>query len=266
MRVEVLEQGLALEELFVNGSGQVAHPVNAVFPIFQFVPNEPWIPLGTGFFIASNGLFVTAKHVLTDRESGELLDELVGIHVLRDRGLFGFRRIVGVQLHNSADVAVGFLEDSQSLKTGVQTINHSLLLTKRIPQANDKVVTFAIPKPTAGWVEGGMIELTFAPRLIQGVIEEHYPDGRDRILMPSHCFQTSMELQGGASGGPVFFGDGFVFGVNSTGFDGTPVSFVSSITDILSLLVRNVGLASERSLRSEISMQEIADEGYIQIR
>jgi len=43
--------------------GSLANPNEAIFPIVAFDNAGKIVVIGTGFFISSNGLFVTAAHV-----------------------------------------------------------------------------------------------------------------------------------------------------------------------------------------------------------
>lgn len=266
-QVKTLEEGIPLEQVFSTLDGVPLHPVEATFPILQQTKTLPWKPIGTGFFISTNGLFATAKHVLTD-ETGQLLEFLIGIQLSRGKQSFSIREIINVTLHESADVAIGFLLDEPLFETGEQTLNYAFTLTENMPREGDKVFSVAIPGPESFLLEKeGAFELNFVPRLIEGVLEEHFPNGRDRIFLPSHCFRTSMEIDGGASGGPVFYGNGSAFAINSTGFDGVPVSHVSSITDLLDLTVRNVviGMDDGNQVRDEMTIRELAAYKFIRI-
>lgn len=49
---------------FSDKNGQPADGLSAIFPIVHLDDENPFMPIGTGFFIANNGLFATAKHVL----------------------------------------------------------------------------------------------------------------------------------------------------------------------------------------------------------
>jgi len=53
------------------------------------------------------------------------------------------------------------------------------------------------------------------------------------------CIQTNMQIKGGASGGPVFNDEGYVIGINSTGFEMTdseePISFVTPIQKVFDI-------------------------------
>ncbi len=78
---------------------------------------------------------------------------------------------------------------------------------------------------------------------VDGKIVEIYPHGRDLTLLPSKCFRTDMNISGGASGGPVAFGKGHVFGSNSTGYDGHPdLNYISSVSDNLDLMTTPISL------------------------
>jgi hypothetical protein len=84
--------------------------------------------------------------------------------------------------------------------------------------------------------------LKFTTATLAGTVEKYHPEGRDSSMLPGRCFQTSMDISAGASGGPVAFGDGSVFGINSTGWDGVPVGFISSVEDLFELEVRRIRL------------------------
>lgn len=260
---EVLEEGNPIEDLFRNGGGKPTHPIYGIFLIASKDTTASWEP-GTGFFISQNGLFATARHVLTDK-FGNLLDSLFGIQVLRNEGKAFARNIVNVKLHDKADVAIGFLEPSPEQLVHQFISNTAFMIISSAPTKGDKIATFAIPKPSRNDLSNGKIEVLLAPRIFWGEIEEHHPTGRDSVLLPGNCYQTSIDIQGGCSGGPVFFGDGKVFGINSSAQDTEPppISYVSSITDILDLTVNDVYLGSKTNFRSEVSVGELAERGYV---
>ena len=261
MQSERVQDGVPLEQLFVNGKGEHVHPVNSIILIVQKNVTNIWTPLGTGFFISPNGLFVTAKHVLVDND-GKLLDSLAALQIFRREEKTLVRDIVQVDLHpyEKNDVAIGLLKNNNQSPI----LNDALFITDRDPQKNERIATYSIPKPAAIDLNDGKFEIQFAPRIIWGEIEEHYPLGRDDSGTFGNCFQTSIHLEGGCSGGPVFLSDGSVFGINSKGF-AFPVSFISSITNIFDLKINNVILDSPSNYRSSISIREMAEEGIIQL-
>ena len=80
------------------------------------------------------------------------------------------------------------------------------------------------------------------PAFYDGEVQEYLPNGRDRVMLPGRCYRTNIFIHAGASGGPVFDPNGYVFGVNSTGFDGTDLSYVSRINEIFQLVIDDVAI------------------------
>lgn len=50
---------------FATANGAAAQGYDAIFPIMKVVDGR-WHPIGTGFFIMTHGVFLTAWHVLHD--------------------------------------------------------------------------------------------------------------------------------------------------------------------------------------------------------
>jgi S1-C subfamily serine protease len=71
-----------------------------------------------------------------------------------------------------------------------------------------------------------------------------------------------MALASGASGGPVAFGEGAVFGVNSTGFDGSALSYISPVSAILDLSIGNIRFA-DGTIRENVKVSELVDRGLV---
>ena len=261
-RIELSPDGTPIEEGFRDGHGKSADGLEAVFPIIRMSDEEPWSPIGTGFFISNNGLFATARHVLMDSSTGEPSHGVAGVQLIRRENRVVIRQIINISSHPHADVAVGVLFNKEFEERGEQAVNKFFSLTSKTPQRGERVVTIAFPKPLLIPSEGAF-ELRFTSCVYEGVIEEEYPHGRDRHMLPGHCFQTTMNLAGGASGGPVTFGDGSIFGINSSGILGPPpVSFVSSTSDLLELSLNNVRLP-DGQIRSEISIDDLVSLGLV---
>jgi S1-C subfamily serine protease len=164
--------------------------------------------------------------------------------------------------HPIADVAVGFLYDEDFVLHGKQTINKFFRLTKRKPSERDKVVTIAYPEGKLTPSESGFL-LNISSLVSEGKFEEYHPEGRDRVLLPGPCIRTSMPIKSGASGGPVAFGDGAVFAVNSTGCDGSDFGYVTPIEPILELSVDNIII--DGKIRESVSLYESASIGLVKI-
>lgn len=71
-------------------------------------------------------------------------------------------------------------------------------------------------------------------------------------------FSVRLQLRYGASDGPVSGTSGRVFGINSTGFDGTDDFYVSRIDELLSLEITTGEGESNR-----INIQRLIDEGAV---
>jgi len=261
-KITLSETGLPIEEGFRDGDGNPADGTEAFFGIVHINEDKAWTPLGTGFFISNNGLFATAKHVLLDR-NGNRLTSLAGLHLSRQIGKVVIRKAIKFACHPSADVAVGFLADEQYQMHGKQTVNKCFSLTRRHPKVGDKVVSIAYPNGVVDSNERGF-SVKISTTVTEGQLEEYYPAGRDRVLLPGPCFRTSMPIQFGASGGPVAFGNGSVFAINSTGWDGTDIGFLSPIQSLFELSVENVRLFDE-PIRESISLEELAALGLIRV-
>jgi S1-C subfamily serine protease len=74
-------------------------------------------------------------------------------------------------------------------------------------------------------------EIKFA----KGVARKYYPRGRDTYLLPGPCVETSISLEAGLSGGPVFDKNRHTIGVNSTSFIGynENISYFTPISSII---------------------------------
>jgi hypothetical protein len=219
--------------------------------------------LGTGFFITTSGLFVTARHVLMATFDSHGVERYpIGIVQFLPERIFIPRPILRCTSHRTADVAVGVAAPMTRNQDGKPLINPALTLTFVPPDLDARVVTFAYPKHANQILDNAQI-INLIPTWYDGDVKEYYPNGRDRVLMPAPCYRTSIIIHSGASGGPVFSRSGCVFGVNSTGIDGTDISFVSRINEIFSLTIEDVSMGSEPPRSVPIS--EIIRAGHISV-
>ena len=244
--------------LDLDGTDTRGHQV--IFPILKQVNGDSLELIGTGFFICSAGLFASAKHVLRDcfDEKGNQKYPVCLLHFLPDNEYL-FRHILWCSSHPTADVAIGLAESTAEVES-----NGVLTLTTSGPAMGETVVTYAYPRTDIQKV-GTLEVLNFRPAFYEGRIVEFFPNGRDRCLLPGPCYQTSMVIHGGASGGPVVGQSGRVFALNSTGWDGpSDISFVSRIDEILQLGIPFVTLPSGVEVRSVIT-QNLADAGWIDV-
>jgi len=242
------------------GDGKDADLGHAIFPIVTQRHDGTFMAIGTGFFVAEHGVFVTAAHVVT-----AVLDEHG--NVIGPFGLFQFlpgeqyyvRRIHRATRHLVADVAVGVAMPMHHKVTGAPMPNKVLTLAATPPSLGSEVCTYAYPRTT---VETGKPQVVrFEPGYFDGSLLEHFPLGRDKVILPGPCFRTSMVIHGGASGGPVIGPNGTVFAVNSTGVEDNDISYVSCISAALDLAIPEVRLPGDSSPRT-ITLRELTDRGF----
>jgi hypothetical protein len=233
----------------------------AFFPIIDMRASV-WVPVATGFFISTNRLFATAKHVVVD-ENGQPRRELAAIHINRPAGRVSVRSVTYIAAHATADVAIGLLADHQFRDAGVRYTNKCFALAASGPAAGAKVVTMAFPKSELKAADG-RFDLKFTSDVAAGILEEYYPAGRDRTMLPGRCYRTSLSIPSGASGGPVAAGNGEVFAINSTGWDGIPVGFVSSVEDLLDLQIPMVELPD--GTRTPVTIRELVSLSLVVMR
>lgn len=251
-----------------TGDGVSAEGQDAIFPICTLDKTGLLAFIGTAFFICTNGVFVTAKHVLLNNRGENLVEPLYGIHFLGE-SIYVLRPVMQVCIDNLSDVAVGVLAIATNNETGELLTNKILILTDEIPDVGEIATTFAYPKTQVKDVNS-IRELHFETSWHCGFVLNYLPEGRDRVMLPGPCYRTTIEILHGASGGPVMNTKARVFAVNSTGFDGLletsrfPESYVSAIQSLFSLKLDDVALSPNLAPRS-VNVSELIDLGHLVI-
>lgn len=242
-----------------DGNGNDADPSHTIFPIIKHGADGLISLIGTGFFIAESGIFLTAKHVLMEvmNEKGVQTHAIALVQFIG--GSYVIRPILRCTSHEIADISVGIATQMTSNKTGAPLKNKVLKLTPNLDALGARVCTYAYPKSTVKHADKQ--ELHFYPDFYEGRLEEHYPKGRDRVMLPGPCSQTSMHVHGGASGGPVFTDSGLVCGVNSTGYEDDALSFITPVKTIESLLLSGVNTPNNSS--GQIRVNELIKDKFI---
>jgi hypothetical protein len=249
----------------VHAGGKPTDPMKAIIPVFRRDERGPITVLGTGFFISRLGIFVSAKHVFMDVLDGTEQPR-AGLEVMQfgDNGTFYQRPVDSFVIHEGADVGVGMCHPMNHRTTGKPLFNMVVTLSRRRPQLGDEVWTYAY---AGTQIEGDDApQVIVDPKFYLGRIRQKFPTGRDSLMLPAPCYETSIVLRGGTSGGPVFSYGGRVVGVNSSGFDGDlDVSFISRIEDVFPLGFPNVQLPDESAPR-RVTIDELATLRYVSIR
>lgn len=239
-----------------DDSGRIGNPGEAIFPIFAEEPGNRCRSIGTGFFIANFGLFVTAAHVLDASldSKGNFTRPMFMIQTLPDDRILP-RRIVQTCTHPVADVAIGLLQGAVH-KSGNGVGNKTLALSHSSSFEGERICTYAYPKTLVG--EGERPDVDLEPGYFDGRTVKDLPNGRDSVMMKGACYQTTMALHGGASGGPVFNARGKVFAINSTGYDDDYLSYVSCASALIDLFLENVRIDAEPE-RRRVTFRELLD-------
>ena len=250
-----------------RGQTDVGHDADlghAIFPIVTQEEDGLFKLIGTGFFIAAQGIFVTAAHVVAHvlNSKGEATGPF-GLFQFLPENHYYIRPIHRATRHENADIAVGVAVQMHHKQTGQPMPNKVLTLGLNPPPMNSQVCTYAYPHTT---IEPGKPQtIRFEPRFFDGKLLEHFPSGRDRVLLPGACYRTSMVIHGGASGGPVVGPNGTVFAVNSTSFENDTISYVTCMSQILDLAIPEVALPGDAKPRV-VTVRELQDKGFVSAR
>lgn len=251
---------------FRTGAGEPAEGGPAIFPVIRHHIDGKIDLLGTGFFVSNNGLFVTARHVLEapfDPRTGRQVFPISIIH-FHEKGSYLIRPVLRCAFHPIADLTVGVAAPMTRDSDGTPLTNKNLALNLDSVPTGAQVATFAYPRHESVTTESGSQIFNVLPSFYGGEIIDYLPKGRDRVMLPGPCYRTNIRIHHCASGGPVFSKDGRVFAINSTGFDGTDDSYVSSIGGILDLTIDDVviGAAPSRS----VTIRELVCAGHIPMK
>jgi Trypsin-like peptidase domain len=227
-------------------NGNAIDPLQCVVPIVRPCGHRQLRVVGTGFYLTRYGLLATAAHVVRDLAAGS---ELGPAHVFHPGppGQVYMRRIVGASVIDDLDVAACFAENYAGTFPEQPLGNFRGCVSIEPPGAGVRMVSYAYPQnatldfrdPEAqplirgdyyeGNVSALIDETEAAARRISG---EYFPQ---RLRLP--LIETSLAMQGGASGAPVCGPRGRIVGMFSRGFGADPPSYVVPIAQLLPLRV-----------------------------
>ena len=199
MELESAKTGEANQDDFVvlDNFGKQRLPNEAVAPILFKSEDGAWKLIGTAFFLTGNGLLATAKHVLDDlfEENGSPRCQTEIIQFQPDGNEYFRRKLVRCSRHPCADLAIAVAEQLGFRSSGSPLVNACITLSTRDLDVSEKVFTYAYPNTVhlPGYPQG----IHMNPRYYSGNISEYFPDGRDRVLLPGPCYQTSITIHGG---------------------------------------------------------------------
>jgi hypothetical protein len=267
----------------IIGNDNAHEAWGTIVPIFTVSLAAEAKLIGTGFFVTTTGVLVTAKHVILENVGEDGKDES-GIGVFQ---FYGDRKMVArpltySSLHPVYDLAL--CETTQFEPSDGQDLSTMrLVLTLDIPKPGTQIATHSFHGPTASVhhdkrrpLHHGRFEfkgafetdrakeaiMSWHSRVTAGYVRNYFPTGRDAVMLPFPCFESDTPIYGGTSGGPVFDDCGRVFAVNCSSFEGTDIAYHTHIAGLLDLELRNTVLPGDALPRTR-TVRELAKFGAI---
>jgi S1-C subfamily serine protease len=171
---------------------------------------------GSGVLVAP-GVAITARHVIEAEEARLMAGELAIIcSGITPDGLTIWR-VHQVTLVGNADIALLMIQCASALPR----ILHQVTLTTRMPRVGERLAIAGIRHHATASVNIEA-DLDLSMMVAQGAVTARYERARDRVLLPSPCFEVDCPALGGMSGGPAFDEDGFLVGLVSSSLEGHP--------------------------------------------
>ena len=242
--------------------------------------------VGTCFAISSQGLVLTARHVIEDAlkvdAGGEMADPDMGIGALYvaetgdDNMLGGLLPARKLYFTNDFDIALMHLNLPIDRETGERLHMPALQLGTRIPRVGEQCVGIgyhAMDWQRATGIHTHHVEQKYAAT--QGHVREVHLVRRDDFRMKFPCFQTDCKFAGGMSGGPVMeFRTGTAVGVICSSFafleEGSPISYVSlagiSLLLTLEATDEESGVVKKKFLCDLVKGGAVATDGQFIVR
>jgi hypothetical protein len=204
--------------------GPLPNPVGHTFPLLTHDNSDRWRLVGTGFYVSNNGLFVTARHVISEvLRDGRQISPLVILHLRSDTGLFGPSEVLYRPINqcwlgadDRLDIALGIAAAATNAETGKVLRHWCWPLSWTTSVLGASIATYAFPRHLMS--EDGRA-FHFQPELYSGAVREA-GDSRDGVIMPFPYLEVDCRIHGGASGGPIIANGGSVVGINCTEFTG----------------------------------------------
>lgn len=205
--------------IVIDGNGKVIEPMTGVVPIIKECEKGILQTIGTGFYISTYGLVVTAKHVIDGLKTNDNKN-LTNCFVLHphphEDGKVILRKILSARFLNEIDI--GILQANNYLDKYPENplTNLRVNLSSRIPLKDEKLVTYAYPENEIMDFIGGS-KRVLRSDFYSGKFIRYVEISENPSIKFSH-FETTIKIKSGASGGPVFH-KGKVIGVNCRGWD-----------------------------------------------
>lgn len=233
------------------GDGTEISATLGVVPIFRELEEGKLQVIGTGFYITRYGLFLSARHVFEDiLEAKDPSNQ--SLRIFHDTGeTIHIRTITKISITNQADLVLGQADNFLAKFPNNPLSNIRAKLTLEVPKTGTKLVTFAYPRnKLLDFTNKSEPVKIFADRFEGEFVCVEGPSKYDEHQVET--YQTTVPIEGGASGGPFFDESGRVFAVARSSMDfkgseheGATTSFVSPLRHCLHLGLSNPPLPEE---------------------
>lgn len=271
----------SVHDCIIDSTGKNISVLSCIFPILKAYSKHQMRAIGTGFFISRRGIFVTAGHVLTDwlESDGSIQSRLAGAYFEPHKNNMTIREIEHVFLHEKADIGIGMMKQTE-VDGETIAMNYCLPVSFYWPRHDEIVRSVSFPQTLVscplpltkhpyfrpqGVHSGSRDGPVILPSPMESIgrITKGYRTGRDRVFLPSPCYEAELQVYGGSSGGPVFGMGGGIIGVTNTGFDEFPVSHFTPVSEIFDISLTNVVNAVTGK---ELTVEWLIDSGFIELQ
>lgn len=218
----------AKSAFFKNSESQQFDDCSAIVPLIIFDDRkDEYVFIGTAFYISNSGIVMTAKHNLF-ATNNKLFEKIYIIHFTSD----GYIPRPIAKMIYSYEHDIAYLLPAEIVDEYNSVIYApSLILTDTLPEFDEQLGMYGYPNSRIITSE----EETFVnlkSEFFLGKCREYHSNGFSILKNP--CYQTTILIKSGASGGPVFDKHGNVFALCSTAFElddgGENISFVTPLS------------------------------------
>ncbi|KXJ57525.1 MAG: hypothetical protein AXW12_06285 [Thalassospira sp. Nap_22] len=253
-----------LKYAFVESNGDTTTTPKGIVPLAMVNDGELSV-IGTAFYISRYGILVTARHCIDEINSYGQVDGVVIFHWL-DSKKYALRPIVKAWSSHHADVAVLLALPMQKKENANPLPTDTVQVSIQRPPPGTEIVTYAFPNTKKSSLPNKGTKFAFSATHIEGRILDYFPSGRDKRMITWPVYRTDLQIQSGASGGPVFSEQGSVFAVNTSSIENNdeeqPISYITPIDYILDASFDDLKLPGYA--QTTWTMKELASAGFVE--
>ena len=200
------------------GDGRPISATLGVFPLLRELEKGKLQVVGTGFYITRYGLFLSARHVF-DHITGAKNPSAENFRIFHHTGdQIHIRHVKRFTISNHADIALGEADNFSEQYPDNPLSNLRAKLTLETPTIGEKLITFAYPR-------NALLDFTNKSEPIE-IFASRFEGTFEGIIDPGKYdphqierYQSSIPLEGGCSGGPIFDESGRVVAIAHSSLD-----------------------------------------------